>query len=383
MSIHRLAIRVIMVLILTASAARAVAQVSVAEGNLEQLEEKRTDDYAAQLEAYLRKWLVDEYPQRAAKAWNRDYTSVEAFLKSVEPNRRRWLRVIKPPELEKTGDLGRRPHPPLAELNAEWLTLPLGGLTAEGLLALPADVSPQNPVPLVITQHGIGSFPERTFGLMDQGGAYHRYAEELLKAGFAVLAPMNLRSVERRNRIERLCRLADTSLPGIELARMQLLLDEVLADPRIDQERVGMWGLSLGGLSTMFWMPLEPRIKVGVVAAWFNHRRNKMVIPDERYSCFLETREEHAFFDGWLVEFTDSDAASLICPRPLLIQTGKLDRIAHWPQVIEEFEASREHYQKLGVAERIEMDLHEGGHECRIQSGVEFLTRWLMTGHGN
>ena len=383
MSIHRLAIRVIMVLILTALAARAVAQVSVAEGNLEQLEEKRTDDYAAQLEAYLRKWLVDEYPQRAAKAWNRDYTSVEAFLKSVEPNRRRWLRVIKPPELEKTGDLGRRPHPPLAELNAEWLTLPLGGLTAEGLLALPADVSPQNPVPLVITQHGIGSFPERTFGLMDQGGAYHRYAEELLKAGFAVLAPMNLRSVERRNRIERLCRLADTSLPGIELARMQLLLDEVLADPRIDQERVGMWGLSLGGLSTMFWMPLEPRIKVGVVAAWFNHRRNKMVIPDERYSCFLETREEHAFFDGWLVEFTDSDAASLICPRPLLIQTGKLDRIAHWPQVIEEFEASREHYQKLGVAERIEMDLHEGGHECRIQSGVEFLTRWLMTGHGN
>ena len=383
MSIHRLAIRVIMVLILTASAARAVAQVSVAEGNLEQLEEKRTDDYAAQLEAYLRKWLVDEYPQRAAKAWNRDYTSVEAFLKSVEPNRQRWRGVIKPPELEKTGDLGRRPHQPLAELNAEWLTLPLGGLASEGLLALPAEASPEKPVPLVITQHGIGSFPERTFGLMDQGGAYHRYAEELLKAGFAVLAPMNLRSVERRNRIERLCRLADTSLPGIELARMQLLLDEVLADPRIDQERVGMWGLSLGGLSTMFWMPLEPRIKVGVVAAWFNHRRNKMVIPDERYSCFLETREEHAFFDGWLTEFTDSDAASLICPRPLLIQTGKLDRIAHWPQVIEEFEASREHYQKLGVAERIEMDLHEGGHECRIQSGVEFLTRWLMTGHGN
>jgi hypothetical protein len=215
---------------------------------------------------------------------------------------------------------------------------------------------------------------------MDQGGAYHRYAEELLEAGFAVLAPMNLRSAERRNRIERLCRLADTSLPGIELARLQRLLDEVLADARIDEDRVGMWGLSLGGLSTMFWMPLEPRIQVGVCAAWFNHRRNKMVIPDERYSCFLETREEHAFFDGWLVEFTDSDAVCLICPRPLLIQTGKLDRIAHWPQVIEEFEASREHYRKLGLGERMAMDLHEGGHECRIESGLEFLARWLKRG---
>jgi hypothetical protein len=63
-----------------------------------------------------------------------------------------------------------------------------------------------------------------------------------------------------------------------------------------------------------------------------------------------------------------------------LIQTGKRDRIAHWPQVIEEFEASREHYEKLGLAERIEMDLHEGGHECRIEGGVKFLRRWLMEG---
>jgi hypothetical protein len=154
-------------------------------------------------------------------------------------------------------------------------------------------------------------------------------------------------------------------------------LDEVLRDPKVDGDRIGMWGVSLGGTATMFWMPLERRIKVGVVAAWFNHRRNKMAVPDPRYSCFLETKEEHAFFNGWLTEFTDSDVVSLICPRPLLIQTGKQDRIAHWPQVVEEFEASREHYEKLGLAERIEMDLHEGGHVPRVESGIRFLSRWL------
>ena len=99
-------------------------------------------------------------------------------------------------------------------------------------------------------------------------------------------------------------------------------------------------------MATMFWMPLEPRIKCGIVTAWFNQRRNKMVIPDPRYSCFLETKEEHAFFRGWLTEFTDSDVVSLICPRPLLVQTGKKDGIAWWPQVIEEFDASKEHYQE-------------------------------------
>jgi len=376
---HRRLIRcVVVALIATAPASQALGQTAAPDGDLKQFEEDRTDAYAAQLEAYLAKWLVDDYPERAAKAWNRDYSSIEAFVKSVEPNRRRWRKVLKPPELVKTGELERRPHAPLGELNAEWLTLPLDGLTAEGLLVVPPGASPDKPAPLVIAQHGIGSFPERTFGLMDAGGAYHRYSEELVKAGFAVLAPMNLRTAERRNRIERLCRLADTSLPGIELVRIERLLDEVLADPRIDGDRVGMWGLSLGGLATMFWMPLEERIQVGVCAAWFNHRRNKMVIPDPRYSCFLETREEHAFFDGWLTEFTDSDAVCLICPRPLLIQTGKKDGIAHWPQVIEEFEASRAHYEKLGIAERIEIDLHEGGHECRIESGVKFLTRWLI-----
>ena len=356
----------------------ATAQERQTVGDLEPFEQQRTDAYAAQLETYLRKWLVEDYPQRAVKAWNRDYSSMEAFLKSVDPNRRRWRNVVKPPKLEKTGELQRRPHPPLAKLNGEWLTLPLGQLAAEGLLAVPAGASSRNPAPLVIVQHGIGSHPERTFGVLDEGEHYHRYAEELLRAGFAVLAPMNLRSVERRNRIERLCRLADTSLPGIELVRMQRLLDEVLKDPKVDGQRIGMWGVSLGGLATMFWMPLEPRIKAGVVAAWFNHRPGKMVIPDPRYSCFLETEEEHAFFQGWLSEFTDSDVVSLICPRPLLIQTGKQDRIAHWPQVVEEFKASRTHYEKLGIAPRIEMDLHEGGHEPRVQSGLEFLSRWLM-----
>ena len=194
-----------------------------------------------------------------------------------------------------------------------------------------------------------------------------------------MLVPMNLMSEERRNRIERLCRLADISLPGIELVRLQNLLDTVLADSRIDPERVGMWGVSLGGMATMFWMPLEPRIKAGVVSGWFNERRNKMVIPDDRYSCFLETKEDHAFFTGWLTEFTDHDAASLICPRPLLIQHGKQDKIAWWPQVMEEYKVARSHYEKLNIGDRIEIDLHEGGHEAIIGSGVAFMTKWLMT----
>ena len=75
--------------------ARAADDAAAAK-ELKAAEEKRTDAYAAQLEAYLRKILVEDYPARAAKAWHRDYSSIEAFLKSVEPNRERWRKVIKP-----------------------------------------------------------------------------------------------------------------------------------------------------------------------------------------------------------------------------------------------------------------------------------------------
>jgi hypothetical protein len=336
---------------------------------------KRNQAYSDELEQYFRDYLVEQYPARAAKAWNRSYANFDAFLRSVEPNRERYRKIFSPPDLRPTGPMERKPDPLVSGVNAEWLTIPLGPIKAEALFVVPEHVS--KPVPLVIAQHGIGSFPEKVFGVADDRNLYHDYGHVLVKEGFAVLAPINLMSVEKRNRIERLARLADTTLPGIELVRMQVLLDEVLKDKRIDRKHVGMWGISLGGMATMFWMPLEPRIQCGIVTAWFNHRRNKMVIPDKRYSCFLETKEEHAFFRGWLTEFTDSDVVSLICPRPLLIQTGKKDGIAWWPQVIEEFKASQEHYRKLGIEDRIEMDLHEGGHEIRVESGLPFLKKWL------
>ena len=81
---------------------------------------------------------------------------------------------------------------------------------------------------------------------------------------------------------------------------------------------------------------------------------------------------------SWLREFADSDLVSLIAPRAFMSQTGKGDGIAWWPFVVEEYERSREHYVKLGVEpERMVIDLHEGGHEIRVATGLEFLAKWL------
>jgi len=348
---------------------------SIVQEMPDQLKEQRNEKYKNQLEQYLQHWIIADYQERADKSWNRDYSSVDAFERSVEDNRARWKAILNPPDLRKSGPLKKTAHPYLKDVGVEWVELPIGPISAQGILAFPSEASAENPVPLIVVQHGIGSYPETPFSLDHE--LYHEYARELLNAGFAVLAPMNLRSMPSRNYIERLCRLIDTTLPGIELERMQHLLDVVLEDPRVDPERIGMWGLSLGGMATMFWMPLEPRIKAGVVSAWFNHRLNKMALPDEKYVSFMVVDEEHAFFRGWLTEFTDSDVVSLICPRPLMIHHGKSDRIAYWPQVVEEFEIAKGHYEKLNMPDRIMIDVFEGGHEARTGSGVPFLEHWL------
>lgn len=338
-------------------------------------DDARINRYEKQLSDYLTDYIVNGYEDRAAEKWKRDYTTIGAFLRSVEPNRRRWEEVIKPPLLKQSGAVRREPYE-VNGVKGEWITIPLGGVQAEGFLVLPPAASKDHPVPIVIAQHGIGSGPETPF---EDGKSYHAYAKALVDAGFAVLAPLNLRSIERRNNIERYARLAKTSIPGIEFVRMQFLLDLALEDARVDPNRVGMWGVSLGGMATMFWMPLEPRIKAGVVSAWFNERLNKMVIPDERYSSFITTNEDYVYMTGWLDEFRDDDVVSLIAPRPLQIQHGKQDRIAHWPQVMEEYKRAVQHYKKLGIDDRINMVMHEGGHEAIVEPGIRFLTKWLKT----
>jgi len=318
-----------------------------------------------------------DYAARQAEYWDRDYSSEEAYLRSVEPNRQRWLAAVGdfgPPEQDMAAEL--EPFAENENFRAEWVTINLyDRLRGRGVLAVPKGGRP--PFPVVICQHGIGSSPERTFGFGDDAHLYHSYAQGCLEAGFATLSPMNITQGEPRGLYTRMALMLGKTLWGLEIAKIRRLIDYCETREDLDVSRLGMWGISLGGSYTSFTMPVEPRIKAGIICAWFNHRLNKMVVQDPRHSCFLHTAEEHIFVPGWLREFTDADLISLICPRPVMSQTGKGDGISWWPWVVEEFEAARAHYEKLGIGDRCVLDLHEGGHEIRVDTGIEFMRQWL------
>jgi hypothetical protein len=77
------------------------------------------------------------------------------------------------------------------------------------------------------------------------------------------------------------------------------------------------------------------------------------------------------------VEFSDSDLASLICPRPFLVEAGRGDSAIYWPMMLKEFAQVQEIYARLGISERADVDLHDLGHEINGIRSFEFLDRWL------
>ncbi len=325
--------------------------------------------------------LSHAWADRRGQWWQRDYSSPEAYERSVKINRQNWLAALGDPNAQPlpapVGDVEREPFLADDDLVAEWISVPVSGhMQARALLARPKGAFDR--LPLVLAQHGLHSSPEKIFGFDDSGGAYHAYGRHLVRAGYAVLAPRNVSGGGPRGRLQRMCLMLGMTLSGLEIYKLRKLLDHVLSLDYIDAERVAMWGLSMGGAYTLFTTPVEPRIKSAICTGFFNDRLRKMIIDDPRYSCFLSAsgEQEHIFIPRWLVEFDDADVASLICPRPLQIQAGKADGIAWWPYVVETFARTKEHYEKLGIADRIELHMHNGGHEICVEAGIGFLQRW-------
>lgn len=325
-------------------------------------------------EAALRE-IICAYPSRRVKHWQGSYDSLAAFLQSVEPNRKQWANLVSDlPEF--SGEMQMDMHAITATRHR--LTLRLNSaLQIHALFQTPANTGGSN-FPLVVCLHGIGGSPEMILGDNESAPpSYHAYGHRLTEHGYAVLAPYLVNNFAGRGRLNRMALLLGTTIWGLEIQLLQRLLDFAVAELPIDACRVAMWGLSMGGAYTMYTLPLEPRFAAGIVSAWFNQRVRKMIIEDSHYTCFLPTAEEHAFLPGLLTQFSDQDLLALICPRPLLIQTGERDSVSWPPLVKEEFDAGRTAYDRLHLSERLQWHLHHGGHEIAFESGLDFLKKWL------
>ncbi|MGH2350057.1 MAG: alpha/beta hydrolase family protein, partial [Chloroflexota bacterium] len=170
------------------------------------------------------------------------------------------------------------------------------------------------------------------------------------------------------------------TLMGLEMLMLSRAVDYLVSRPEIDDSRIGMYGLSQGGQSALYFPALDTRIAATVVSGYFNERFGKQLIPSDRYTAYLGTEEEDKFLMGRLSAFGDAELASLICPRPLFVEHGKRDGIGWWEYVRDEFQRVQALYVRLGIPERAALGLHDGGHIAYGEASLPFLDRWLRAG---
>ena len=342
--------------------------------------------------------LDGERPSR----WSRDYSSEDAYAASVTPMRERFKAMLG--SWIEPGD-----RDPVAERDAEilfddeaftarrfYFTI-LPGLESYAVELIPKIDGPR---PGLLAQHGYGGTPELVCGLCasanDEDYSYRSLGLRAVRRGYHVIAVHHptgygtnadttgspaipgfpqFTLTYGKNRLHRLALMAGgRSLLGLDMLACSRGVDLLLSRPGVD--RVGMYGLSQGGTSTLYTMAMDERIKAGVASAWFSRRLLKMIGP-HRATSYLDTLEEDKFFADMLPLFSDCDVVSLIAPRSIAIEAGEKDTSVDFEASWEEFRQARVHFEELGIPERIEFIAHHSGHVSATARAFEFLAERL------
>lgn len=253
-------------------------------------------------------------------------------------------------------------------------------LKAVAYLVLPEKGEPPFPVILCPPGHGQGA---RQL-LAEAGGQYRQYPLHLALAGFAALVPEH-------------AGMGDRVLPGVtyevnhhyfystlltlgkspmgymvwDLMRAADLLGEI---PEADRERIGCWGLSLGGALSLFLSALDTRVKAVCVSGYYT----------SVYDIQLKAAEHdwaHCgcnIVPGLSAHLEHADLAALICPRPFLVESGRTDAAFPIDAARRSVAEARAWYQLAGDPEGIQLMESPGGHEIYwVPQTIEWFSRRL------
>ena len=232
-------------------------------------------------------------------------------------------------------------------------------------------------LPLVIAAHGRSGPPERVADGKVTVLAHHNrdLGRGALERGYAVWEPMFVfyaqgQPEDLRERLSARALEAGTTLPAVEILKTVRTLDALLQRPEIDPARVAMVGMSYGGFYTLYTTALEPRIKVAVVAAYFNDR--EAVLDASEPAGFSDWR-----FPDSLTLLRDPFIAALVCPRALEIQAGSQDQLFPVEGARRTVPEAARFYERLGCADRFKFVDFVGRHDFNGREAWDFLGQHL------
>jgi dienelactone hydrolase len=256
--------------------------------------------------------------------WQRDFSSVEAYDKSVQPNRERLRRMVGASDarlpVTALEIMGTTASPAkIAETDSftvEVVRWPVfEGVYAEGLWLQ----TKGEPVASIVVIPDADQTPEMLVGLAPGLAPERQLARRLAENGCEVLVPVLINRQDTWSGNPRINRF--TNQPHREWIYHQAFplgrhiigyeVQKVLAGVDFFEgrrHRIGVAGYAEGGLIAFYAAALDQRIEAALVSGYF----------DSRERLWEEPIYRNVF--GLLREFGDAEIASLIAPRALIVE---------------------------------------------------------------
>ncbi len=280
---------------------------------------------------------IDLSVERRAAYWKRDFTTAQSYDASIEPNRQRLRHIVGARDERISFDapeiVGTTSQSPLVGRGEGYEVFAVrwpafGDVHGEGLLLLPYN---RKPLADVVAIPDADQTPEMIAGLAEGVPAGSQFARRLAESGCRVVVPVLInRRLEKRqspdggtsallsNR-EYLYRSAfelGRHLIGYEVQKVLAMVDWFTREAGDENARIGIIGWGEGGLMALYAAALDTRIDAACVSGYFDSRRN----------IWQEPIDRNVF--GLLEQFGDAELASMIAPRPLIIEAAKGPELA-------------------------------------------------------
>lgn len=274
---------------------------------------------------------IDASVEGRAKHWNRDFSSPEAYNKSIEPNRKRLAHILgvrderipfDAPELIATTDtpalVGKGEGYDIFAVR--WPAF--GNVHGEGLLLVPTNGKPSANV---VAIPDADQTPEQLAGLAEGVPFESQFARCLAQDGCRVIVPTLItREMRRRappgqagranmtNReyIYRSAFEMGRHLIGYEVQKVLACVDWFEKDAGDTDAKIGVAGYGEGGMLALYAGAIDTRIDATYVSGYFGSRQK----------IWNEPLDRNVF--GLLEQFGDFELATMIAPRALLIENS-------------------------------------------------------------
>ena len=324
--------------------------------------------------------LLEHAADERAEYWKGLKTDkLENFKATVEPYREKFSRdVIGRWELPL---LPPQPRTRLIYEKPKWVGYEVvmdvfPDVMAYGVLLLPRDQSVGEKRPCVVFQHGLEGRPKDC--IEGDHPAYHDVAAQLAEQGFVVFAPQNLYIFHDRFRtLQRKSNPLGKTLFSTIIPQHSQICRWLAAQGQVDPQRIAFYGLSYGGKSAMRIPPLVPEYCLSICSADFNDWVWKNASTHAPHS-YVWTMEYEIFEFDLGSRFNYAEMATLIAPRPFMVERGHFDGVGPDDRVAAEFAKVRNLYSaKLGLTNDARIEWFVGPHTINGKGTFEFLKEKL------